>query len=47
MNQILPMLRMTASSSPEKNLDPSFIMDWNPGALGTCNAIVNVKLSTT
>ena len=36
----LPIFRITASSTPEKNLDPSFIIDWNPGAFGTCNAIL-------
>ena len=39
----LPIFLMTASSKPEKNLEPSFIMDENPGALGTCNAIFDVE----
>ena len=35
------MFLMTASSIPEKNLDPSFIMEENPGARGTWRAIVD------
>ena len=34
------MFLITASSRPEKNLAPSFIIDENPGALGTCKAIL-------
>ena len=41
----LPIFLMTASSNPEKNLAPSFIIDENPGARGTCNAILTKLVS--
>ena len=41
----LPIFLMTASSNPEKNLAPSFIIDEKPGARGTCNAILTKLVS--
>ena len=41
----LPIFLITASSNPEKNLAPSFIIDEKPGARGTCNAIFTKLVS--
>jgi len=42
----LPIFLITASSNPEKNLAPSFIIDEKPGARGTCNAILTKLVSS-